>query len=258
MNRLSLLRASLREKFMNVPAIAKSTFELLKNQPEFSSITQTIIKSLKKIKNNFEKARFIHNVVDEYNKEVFSHPLLVEFVPCKSGCSACCHTQVSVTTEEAELLIHHIDNGVDINYELLSLQSEAQNNAENFYKLSYQERACVFLSEKGACKVYKDRPSVCRTNAVIGEASQCATDTSGPGPQRLVKTSKADMAIVGAYCVTAESGALPYMLAKLLKERNQLENINALQSLVNKLKNKKSESNNRLNNSKNVFKDPQI
>ena len=243
---------------MNVPAIAKSTFDLLKNQTEFSSITQTIIKSLGKIKNNFEKARFLHNVVDEYNKEVFSHPLLMEFVPCRSGCSACCHTQVSVTKEEAELLIHQIDNGVEINYEHLSLQSEAENNAENFYKLSYQERACVFLDDKGACKVYNDRPAVCRTNAVVGEASQCATSTSGPGPQHLVKTSKADMAIVGAYCVTAESGALPYILAKLLKERNQIENINALQSIVNKLKNKKSESNKRIDNSKNVFKDPQI
>lgn len=243
---------------MNVPAIAKSTFDLLKNQPEFSSITQTIIKSLKKIKNNFEKARFLHNVVDEYNNEVFSHPLLLEFVPCKSGCSACCHTQVSVTAEEAELLIHQIDNGVEINYQILSLQSEAENNAENFYKLSYQDRACVFLDDKGACKVYNDRPAVCRTNAVVGEASQCATNSSGPGPQRLVKTSKADMAIVGAYCVTRESGALPYLVAKLLKERNQLENINVLQSIVNKLKNKKIDSNKRIDNSKNVFKDPPL
>ncbi len=236
---------------MNVPAIAKSTFELLKNQSEFSSITRTVVASLKKIKNNFEKARFLHNIVDEYNKEVFSHSLLKEFVPCKAGCSACCHTQVSVTKEEAELLIHHIDNGLDINYERLSKQSEAGNISEDYYKLSYKDRACVFLDEKGACKVYKDRPAVCRTNAVVGAASQCDTSQSGPLPLRLVKTPKADMAIVGAYSLTEDSGALPYMLAKLLKEKNKM----ILEIFTLKLKNNKTNSQAQ---PKTVSKDPQL
>ena len=227
---------------MNIPAIAKSTFELLRNQPEFLEITQSVMAHLNKIKSKLEKARFVHNVVDEYNKEVFAHPLLKQLVPCKAGCSGCCHTQVSVTEDEAELLIHNIDEaGVKIDYERLALQSEAGNDSENYYKLSYKDRACVFLDENGACKVYKDRPSVCRTNSVVGDASQCDTSTQAQGPLRLVKTPKADMAIVASFA-TAESGTLPFMVAKLLKERSLKENSGFLKTIFDKFTGRKAVS----------------
>lgn len=226
---------------MNIPAIAKNTFEALKNQPEFMSITLSVREHLNKIKSKLEKARFVHNVVDEYNKEVFAHPLLKEFVPCKAGCSGCCHTQVSVTADEAELLLQNIDEGIEIDYNRLSLQAEAGNNSDFFYKLSYKERSCVFLDEKGACKVYKDRPAVCRTNAVVGEASQCDTNGKAQGPLRLVKTPKADMAIVAAFSETP-SGALPVMLIEIIKERNAKEQNNFLKSLFDRFTGRKAVS----------------
>ncbi|MBC7714795.1 MAG: YkgJ family cysteine cluster protein [Rhizobacter sp.] len=220
---------------MNVPAIAKSTFELLRNQPEFLSITESVMTHLNKIKSSLERARFVHNMVDEYNKEIFAHPLLKEMVPCKSGCTACCHTQVSVTEDEANLLLHNITNGVEIDYNRLSLQSEQGNETSNFYKLSYQDRKCVFLDDKGACKVYNDRPSVCRTNAIVGEASQCSTDGKEQGAIRLVKTSKADMVIVGAYANATESGTLPMMLSKVLKAKHAKDNTSIVKSLFDRI-----------------------
>lgn len=227
---------------MNVPAIAKSTFELLRNQPEFLAITESVMTHLNKIRSSLERARFVHNMVDEYNKEIFAHPLLKEFVPCKAGCSACCHTQVSVTEDEADLLLHNITNGVEIDYNLLSLQTEKGNNTENYYKLSYQERKCVFLDENGACKVYKDRPAVCRTNAVVGEASQCSTDGKEQGQLRLVKTSKSDMVIVGAYMRSTVSGTLPMMLSAALKAKHIKDNTNIVKSLFDKIIGRKSVS----------------
>lgn len=203
------------------------------------SITQSVMDHLNKIKSKLEKARFVHNVVDEYNKEVFSHPLLKEFMPCKAGCTGCCHTQVSVTEDEAELLLHNIDEGVIVDYNRLSLQSAAGNEAENFFKLSYKDRACVFLGENGSCKVYKDRPSVCRTNAVVGEASQCDTSAQTQGPLRLVKTPKADMAIVASFA-TADSGTLPVMLSKVLKERNTANANGALKKVFDRTTGRKS------------------
>ncbi len=225
---------------MNVPAIAKSTFELLKNQPEFMSITQTVVEHLNKIKSSLERARFVHNMVDEYNKEVFSHPLLKQFVPCKSGCTACCHTQVSVTDDEADLLADNIANGVAINYERLAIQAAAGNDSSAFYKIPYQDRKCVFLDENGACKVYKDRPSVCRTNAVVGEASQCATDNGPQEAIRLVKTPKSDMTIVGSFAVATTSGTLPMMLSKVLKEKNAVENVGSIRTLFDRIIGRKS------------------
>jgi Fe-S-cluster containining protein len=220
---------------MNVPAVAKNTFELLRNQPEFLKITQTVINHLNKIKSSLERARFVHNMVDEYNKEVFSHPILKEMVPCKAGCTGCCHTQVSVTEDEAELLAHNIANGIEIDYVRLAKQADAGNDSSAFFKIPYNERRCVFLDEKGACRVYKDRPAVCRTNAVVGDAAQCDTsDTSvntEGGALRLVKTQKSDMTIVGAFAVANDSGTLPFMLAKVLKAMNARNNVGAFKSL---------------------------
>lgn len=233
--------APLQGEFMNIPAIAKNTFESLRNQPELLSITQSVMEHLNKIKSKLEKARFVHNVVDEYNKEVFAHPLLKEFVPCKAGCTGCCHTQVSVTADEAELLMHNLDEGVVIDYNRLSHQAAAGNDAADFFKLAYKERACVFLDENGACKVYKDRPAVCRTNAVVGDASQCDTSTKPQGALRLVKTPKADMAIVAAFA-TAESGTLPVMLAQALKERNERENSGFFKTIFDKMTGRKAVS----------------
>lgn len=213
-----MLPSNSGEGFMNIPAIAKATFENLKNQPEFFSIFQSITNHLKRIKNNKERARFVHNVIEEYNSEVFAHPLVKQFSPCKAGCSGCCHTQVSVTSDEAHLLIERIEQGIDIDKSLLKLQAAAENDSTAFFKLQYNERKCVFLNEKGECRVYNDRPSVCRTNAVLGSADQC--DTSSVQKElRLIKTAKADMAIVGAYAFSEESGTLPYMIHKLLKEK---------------------------------------
>jgi Fe-S-cluster containining protein len=220
---------------MNVPAVAQKTFELLRNQAEFLNITKSVLSSLKKIKNSLERARFVHNMIDEYNNEVFSHPLLKLFVPCKTGCSACCHTQVSVTKDEAELLISNINSGVKIDYKLLSLQAEKGNSSQDFYQLAYKDRKCVFLDEKGSCKVYKDRPSVCRTNAVVGEASQCSTDNKEQAALRLVKTPKADMVIYASFDHSPMSGTLPMVISNLLNSNQAKENNSKIKILFEKI-----------------------
>lgn len=225
---------------MNVPAIAKSTFELLKNQPEFLKITETMILHLNKIKNTLERARFLHNVIDEYNTKVFSHPILKELMPCKSGCSGCCHTQVSVTEDEAELLAHNILNGIEIDYKSLEEQAKVGNDASAFYAIPYNHRRCVFLDDQGACKVYKDRPSVCRTNAVVGDAAQCDTSVNVEGGAlRLVKTQESDMAIVAAFAVARSSGTLPLMLSKVLKDKTIDEKLSAIKNVSRRITDKK-------------------
>jgi Fe-S-cluster containining protein len=203
---------------MNFPAIAKQTYETLKDQTFFSNITQFIIKHLKKIASPLERARFIHNVVDDYNSEVFKHPMVLQLSPCKKGCSACCHTQVSITADEAELLVSCIHEGVKIDYSALQNQMKAANSSKDFYKLSYNDRKCVFLGPENSCLVYLDRPSVCRTNMVMGDALQCSTKEGEQSfkEHRLVKTQQADMALMGAFLESHESGNLSYMLGRIL------------------------------------------
>lgn len=205
---------------MNVPAIAKKTFEELRNQSEFMAIVHSVLDELRKLTTPFSRAQLIHQQVDEFNHEVFSHPLVEKFSPCKIGCEGCCHTQVSVTDDEAALLALRVSEGVSIDEERLALQMAAGNDSEVYYKMSYADRRCVFLDEQGACRVYQDRPSVCRTNAVLGDAEQCDTSVT-IRPTRLVRTPKSDMAIYASYLFSKSSGTLPFMLGHALKEKSE-------------------------------------
>ena len=202
---------------MKVPSVAKKTFDTLSRFPEYMEIAQTVLSKLSKLATATKRARFVHKLIDDYNLEVFAHPLVKEFSPCQKGCSACCHTQVSVTSDEAKLLVQRISEDTFINGSLLKKQAAAGNDAASFYELSYQERQCIFLDDKGGCKVYADRPSVCRTNAVLGEKEQCNT-TDGNQQLCLIKTSKSDMVIYAAYLHSEQSGSLPMMVQKVLEE----------------------------------------
>lgn len=218
---------------MNFPAIAKQTFDLLRGQSAFSSITDSVLFHLKKISSHLERARFVHHIVDDYNREVFAHPLVKELSPCKAGCTGCCHTQVSITEDEARLLASRVQEGVKIDNALLQKQMNAGNCSDEFYKLSYESRKCVFLGSDDLCQVYEDRPSVCRTNAVLGSATQCSTQNGQDigQPIRLIKTAKADMAIVGSFLASKNNGTLGFMLGQILlksapkKDQNKKKSI---------------------------------
>ncbi len=66
---------------------------------------------------------------------------------CKRGCSGCCVDDVTVFAVEAERIrMHHA--------QLLSVGAP------------HPEGACAFLDADGACRIYADRPYVCRTQGL--------------------------------------------------------------------------------------------
>lgn len=138
------------------PAIAKRTFDQFKNQTEFIGIVQIALDHLKKLTNPILRAKFVHEAVDDFNSDVFSHPLIQQYSPCAVGCSACCHTQVSVTEDEAVLLSRLIQDGLEIDMNRLQKQMKALDDDKEYYKMSFEERKCIFLKEDGACSVYED------------------------------------------------------------------------------------------------------
>ena len=139
------------------------------------------------------------------------------------GCTACCHTQVSVTSEEALLLTQRVLNGVEVDPVLLMKQAATGDKSDkDFNKLPYEDKRCVFLDQKGACRVYEDRPSVCRKNSVLGDASQCSPSETRQ-QLRLVKTQQADMAIYASFVYSEDAGSLPVMLQKYLEEYERLK-----------------------------------
>ncbi|MCO4794193.1 MAG: YkgJ family cysteine cluster protein [Bacteriovoracaceae bacterium] len=160
-----------------------------------------------------------HNEIDQSIKTLFLDSAVKDNVKCGKGCSFCCHTQVSVTRDEAELLSQRIIDGLDIDLEKLYLQSKSENKASEWYKLDHEARGCVFLDESGECKVYDDRPAVCRTNNVISEPVNCSTEDGQERPVRLLNTYASDMITMAFFINSKENGALPYLLFKTLEKR---------------------------------------
>lgn len=203
---------------MNVPAIAKKSFDDLKALPEYKEIYDFVSSNLALISDSLIRAKLIHAIVDEFNKDTFAHSLVAQLCPCKKGCTDCCHTQASITNEEADLLVSKIHDGLEIDEKRLKIQMEAKNDSTAFFKIKFEDRKCIFLSQDGSCSVYEDRPSVCRTNAVIGDASQCNTRDSVQ-KTRLVKTPKSDIAIYALFEKAESAGTLPFMIGTRLKKK---------------------------------------
>ncbi len=103
-----------------------------------------------------------NNDKDNYNK-----------IQCKKKCSHCCSIEVSITDEEADLLLKVAkDKNIKINTKRLKRQ--ASHFSENWHKLGPKDMKCVFLKEK-ECSIYDYRPSVCRTYFVTNEQMLCDT-----------------------------------------------------------------------------------
>jgi Fe-S-cluster containining protein len=223
------------------PAIALDTYIKLKGNPTFMRISKAIAKKLKKVRSSEKRAQILHKEIEKNIAEPFSHELVQKYSSCRKGCSACCHTQVSINSDEANLLASIVESGHEIDLEKLQKQATAGSDAGSWYKIPFNERSCVFLNKDNACSIYEKRPAVCRTNQVLGNASQCDTRDGIEKPLRLVRTDEADMVIIAGFQVAGESGSLPQLLNQALTERALEKELKRLKNIMNS--NKKAISN---------------
>lgn len=206
---------------MDFPGIAYKTYQQWKSHPLMSNFFLSVLKKLNLQKNPIERARQFHSLVDDSIENLFENDLVSRSISCKVGCSGCCHTPVSVTSDEAQLLAKRVRDGVSISLTDLERQAATASSSLNFFALSYKNRKCVFLSENGKCSVYEDRPAVCRSNFVIGNPAQCDTSDGKEKPVRLLQTTKADLVIVAGYKSCGKAGLLPKMLHEALNKESQ-------------------------------------
>ncbi len=200
--------------------MAKQVYDRLKKDNSFLRLTDRILTKLKKIKRPEARARAVYKEIDLSIEKLFRQDVVRKSVSCQAGCAACCHSLVGVTAEEATLLakkIQHKEVAVDLS--LLAFQASVIDNPHAWYRLPFAQRACPFLDRNNnQCKIYADRPSVCRTNFAIGNPELCAGDK---GEMRLLKTDEASMILIGAYMATEESGELQKMVWKRLSKKSK-------------------------------------
>lgn len=95
-------------------------------------------------------------------------------VSCKKGCGACCAIRVTVSPDEADLLLSRTGElGIDMDY--VARQAGRKASDLEWWKANKEDSWCAFLDkEKGECRVYDDRPLMCRDMEVASPAEDCS------------------------------------------------------------------------------------
>jgi len=94
-------------------------------------------------------------VLEKVTKEL--DPRLMKNSKCGQRCSACCHKEKEITSDEAELLASLIEHGQDFDLDLMIRQSETPRKGNNDI-----DTKCPFLKSDDNCGIYEFRPAVCR------------------------------------------------------------------------------------------------
>ncbi len=87
----------------------------------------------------------LHAAVDRETKRL--HVLHAPRLACRRGCSSCCVDELTVFEVEAEPIRR-------VHADLLATG------------VPHPEGACAFLDAEGACRIYEERPYVCRTQGL--------------------------------------------------------------------------------------------
>lgn len=123
----------------------------------------------------------LHQQTDEHIAQLLAKDPRAKDVQCRKGCSACCHLNVDVFPQEAQLLLAVVaEQGITIDEAKLARQ--AGKTLDAWRELPHEDRACVFLGADQTCQVYEHRPSACRKYLVVTDPALCDVQKN-PGRQ---------------------------------------------------------------------------
>lgn len=100
-------------------------------------------------------------------------------IRCRKGCAHCCHGPVEIWPHEAALLVA-IAREAGIGMDRARLERQSRYAMDDWRKQPAADRACVFLGDDGACKVYEYRPNACRKLLVTSDPGLCDADRHPP------------------------------------------------------------------------------
>lgn len=152
--------------------------------PKLIKLEAGLYSRLQKAKlNPLKKLKSLYGAMDI----IFSH--VDAFTPCKKGCSACCHYNVSIS----EIEIAYIESNEKI--------KRSQHIGP---KRDFHGEPCVFLSNSGSCGIYESRPFMCRRHTALTKTSYfCESIRSNTESFPMIAFSEVDKAF---NLILSESG----------------------------------------------------
>ena len=120
-------------------------------------------------------ARRLHGAMDEVLDRERKARADSSGIMCRKGCANCCHGPVEIWPQEAVLLVEAArEAGIEMDPARLERQSRYA--ADDWRRQPAADRACVFLGDDGACKIYESRPNACRKHLVVTDPALCDGD----------------------------------------------------------------------------------
>ncbi len=93
-------------------------------------------------------------------------------IQCRKGCSHCCRVPVEIWPHEAALLVE-IAREAGMELDRARLERQNHHTIDTWRQQPAADKACVFLGDDGACKVYAFRPNACRKLLVVTDPALC-------------------------------------------------------------------------------------
>jgi Fe-S-cluster containining protein len=125
-------------------------------------------------------ARDVHAAIEIVLERDRKRSATSDDIRCRKGCSHCCRGPVEIWPHEAALLVEAARvAGVELDKARLERQS--RYTVDTWPRQPPADRACVFLGDDGACRVYASRPNACRKLLVTTEPDLCDTEEHPPG-----------------------------------------------------------------------------
>ncbi len=138
-------------------------------------LTNSIMAELSLKEPGVARGKHVHQLI-ESEIEKSAHVA----VTCHKGCSACCHLEVEITSDDAEVLAQEVVSGLQIDHVRLAELAHREKNDLLWRRPLHAENRCLFLGSDGGCRAYAARPSACRKLSVISEPEECASMDGSP------------------------------------------------------------------------------
>jgi len=100
-------------------------------------------------------------------------------IKCRKGCDHCCRVPVEIWPHEAALLVE-IAHEAGMELDKARLERQSQYTMDTWRQQPAADRACGFLGDDGACRVYEFRPNACRKLFVVTDPALCDADKHPP------------------------------------------------------------------------------
>ena len=124
-------------------------------------------------------ARRVHIAIDDVLERDRKKSANSGDIQCRKGCAHCCRGPVEIWPHEAALLIE-IAREAGMEMDMARLERQSRHTLDTWRQQPAADKACVFLGDDGACKIYEFRPNACRKLLVVTDPALCDAEKHPP------------------------------------------------------------------------------